>query len=391
VSRRLRAAVALLAVASAPACGERAPPPDVVLVLVDTLRADRTALLPGGPPTTPELAALVAEGTSYTQAVAPSAWTLPSIASLFSGQDARAHALQGRPGLVTRHGADLALPALAERFRDGGYHTIGLVANPLLTEAAGYARGFDEYVLAPPGTTDDLAASIHDLRAWDAESLVARALSALATAPRDRPVFLYLHLMDAHVPYDPANEALAAPSPGWTEEAAGAPLVGWADALSPEQRRAIEQDAQRQKQAARQQEETARRDRALLSSYSSEAEIDLARKRSLQTIDSVVQSTLAYSEQLAKRKTEVEAKKEEMKGKPIAAILDRELESIDSELIRQNELIEQKKRETQMVIAKYDADKQRWRELVASRGAEDAKAPSTAEAAQPASAPSKKK
>ena len=236
MSRRLRAAVALLAVASAPACGERTPPPDVVLVLVDTLRADRTALLPGGPPTTPVLAALVAEGTSYTQAVAPSAWTLPSIASLFSGQDARAHALQGRPGLVTRHGADLALPALAERFRDGGYHTIGLVANPLLTEAAGYARGFDEYVLAPPGTTDDLAASIHDLRAWDAESLVARALSALATAPRDRPVFLYLHLMDAHVPYDPANEVLAAPSPGWTEEAAGAPLVGWADALSPEQR-----------------------------------------------------------------------------------------------------------------------------------------------------------
>ncbi|HVQ27590.1 MAG TPA: sulfatase-like hydrolase/transferase, partial [Planctomycetota bacterium] len=102
MSRRLRAAVALLAVASAPACGERTPPPDVVLVLVDTLRADRTALLPGGPPTTPVLAALVAEGTSYTQAVAPSAWTLPSIASLFSGQDARAHALQGRPGLVTR-------------------------------------------------------------------------------------------------------------------------------------------------------------------------------------------------------------------------------------------------------------------------------------------------
>ena len=171
----------------------------------------------------------------------------------------------------------------------------------------------------------------------------------------------------------------------------GVPLKKMDKALSPEQRRAIEQDAQRQKQAARQQEETARRDRALLSSYSSEAEIDLARKRSLQTIDSVVQSTLAYSEQLAKRKTEVEAKKEEMKGKPIAAILDRELESIDSELIRQNELIEQKKRETEMVIAKYDADKQRWRELVASRGAEDAKAPSTAEAAQPASAPSKKK
>jgi len=152
-------------------------------------------------------------------------------------------------------------------------------------------------------------------------------------------------------------------------------------ALTPEQRRAIEQDAQRQKQLARQQEETARRDRALLSSYSSEAEIDLARKRSLQTIDSVVQSTLAYSEQLTKRKAEVEAKKEESKGKPVVAVLDRELESIESELVRQTELIEQKKRETEMVIAKYDADKQRWRELSAAKPVEGGRSASAADAA----------
>jgi len=66
-------------------------------------------------------------------------------------------------------------------------------------------------------------------------------------------------------------------------------------ALTPEQRRAMEQDVQKQKELARQQEEVARRDRALLSTYTSEAEIDLARKRSLQTIDNVVQSTLAYT------------------------------------------------------------------------------------------------
>jgi hypothetical protein len=144
-------------------------------------------------------------------------------------------------------------------------------------------------------------------------------------------------------------------------------------ALTPEQRRAIEQDAQRQKQLAREKEEAARRDRALLSSYSSEAEIDLARKRSLQTIDNVVQSTLAYSDQLTKRKVEIEAKKEELKGKPIIAVLDRELESIDSELVRQAELIAQKKRETEMIVAKYDADKQRWRELSAAKATENAR------------------
>ncbi len=161
----------------------------------------------------------------------------------------------------------------------------------------------------------------------------------------------------------------------------GIPVKQTDKALTPEQRRAIEQDAQRQKQLGRQQEDLARRDRALLSSYTSEAEIDLARNRSLQTINNVVQSTLAYSDQLGKRKVEIEAKKEEMKGKPAAAVLDRELESIDAELARQSELIAQKKRETDTVIAKYDADKQRWRELVASR--DGGKAGSTAADATP--------
>jgi hypothetical protein len=156
-------------------------------------------------------------------------------------------------------------------------------------------------------------------------------------------------------------------------------------ALTPEQRRAMDQEAEQQKQLARQKEEVERRDRALLSSYTSEAEIDLARKRSLQTIDNVVQSTLAYREQLNKRKVELEAKKEEAKGKPIVAVFDRELESVDSELTRQAELIEQKKRETQMVVAKYDADKQRWRELNAARAAENAK--SAKSAATPDTAP----
>ncbi|MEO8305717.1 MAG: DUF4124 domain-containing protein [Betaproteobacteria bacterium] len=138
-------------------------------------------------------------------------------------------------------------------------------------------------------------------------------------------------------------------------------------ALTPEQRRALEQDAEREKLSARQQEEIARRDRALLSSYTSEAEIDLARNRSLQTINNVVQSTLAYSDQLNKRRAEAETKKVELQGKPVVAALDREVESIDAELARQADLIVQKKRETASVIAKYDADKARWRELVSAK------------------------
>lgn len=160
----------------------------------------------------------------------------------------------------------------------------------------------------------------------------------------------------------------------------GIPIKSTEKALTPEQRRAMEQDEVRQRQTAKQQEEIARRDRALVASYTSEAEIDLARSRALQTINNAIQSSLAYSEQLNKRKVDAEAKKAEMQGKPMAATLERELESIDAELVRQADLVAQKKREVASITAKYDADKQRWRELVAAKSlTEPAKAASVAE------------
>ena len=155
----------------------------------------------------------------------------------------------------------------------------------------------------------------------------------------------------------------------------GIPIKRTDKALTPEQKRAIEQDAERAKETARANEELARRDRALVSSYTSEAEIDLARNRSLQTINNVILSSQAFSEQLNKRKVDVEAKKVELQGKPAVAVLDRELESIDAELSRQTELIAQKTRETAVITAKYDADKQRWRELVAAKAPPKASAP----------------
>ncbi len=146
----------------------------------------------------------------------------------------------------------------------------------------------------------------------------------------------------------------------------GVPIKSTDKALTPEQRRAIEQDAERTREAARAREETARRDRALVASYTSEAEIDLARNRALQTINSVILSSQAFSEQLTKRKGDVETKKVESQGKAVA-VLDRELESIDVELSRQADLVAQKNREVAAITAKYDADKQRWRELVAAK------------------------
>ena len=70
---------------------------------------------------------------------------------------------------------------------------------------------------------------------------------------------------------------------------------------------------------------------------------------------------------MTKRKVDVEEKKAQSAGKPVVAVLDRELESIDTELVRQSDLIAQKQKEVVAITAKYDADKQRWRELVAAK------------------------
>ncbi len=144
-------------------------------------------------------------------------------------------------------------------------------------------------------------------------------------------------------------------------------------APTPEQRRAKEEEDARQKALAKQQAEAARRDRALLSSYTSETEIDLARNRSLRTIESVVASSKAYREQLVRRKADIEAKrKTEFAEKPMPAAMERELETINVELAKQDDLLALKQKEVVAVNAKYDGDKTRWRELIAAKGGEAA-------------------
>ncbi len=155
----------------------------------------------------------------------------------------------------------------------------------------------------------------------------------------------------------------------------GVPVKKTEAAPTPEQRRAKAEEEERRKQQAKQQEEQDRRDRALLSSYTSESEIELARNRSLQAIDSVMKSAQAYTDTLTRRKKELESKiKAEYSDKPAPAVLERELEGINAELGRQADLIALKKRETAQVNAKYDADKERWRALIAAKGAEPATA-----------------
>jgi uncharacterized protein DUF4124 len=122
-------------------------------------------------------------------------------------------------------------------------------------------------------------------------------------------------------------------------------------------------EQQRLRLAERERQLAERRDRALLESYTNEAEIDLAKSRAVATLDGQAQSAEAFISQMNKRRAELEAKKVTYAPRPVPGSLEREIETIDSEVAHQNEFIAAKHKEAAGVAARYDSDKQRFREL----------------------------
>jgi arylsulfatase A-like enzyme len=167
-------------------CGGAARP-NVLVVVIDTLRADHLGAYGAPAGSTPFLDRLGRRGTVFDRAFAASSWTAPSVASLFTSRYASQHH-------VTTYDARLpdAERTLAETFADAGYRTIGVTANFRLSPALGFAQGFARW--------DDR---------WSAPKTRANAVrrhavSALDAAPRSsQPVLLYLQYMEPHPPYAP--------------------------------------------------------------------------------------------------------------------------------------------------------------------------------------------
>ena len=178
-----------------------------------------------------------------------------------------------------------------------------------------------------------------------------------------------VHYTDT-VPPDAVNKGSVQISPQ------GVPMKKVDPAITPEQRKAREAEQERQRDAAKQQAETARRDRALLDSYTTENDIDLAKSRAVKTLQTAVQSAQSYSTQLTKRKAALLERKAALGAKPVPADLERELATVDAELRRQSDIIAQKNRQLVEVAARYDADKERWQAL---KGASDATRPPPAQ------------
>ena len=162
--------------------------PNVVLIVVDSLRADRLGVYGAERWTSPEIdRRLAARGALLEDAYAQAPWGIPSAISYLTGR---------RPGELVRGGVgELAIPedvpTLPERLRAAGYRTGAFVANPTLHGGIGFARGFDTFYVAPA----EGALALHG------DSVNRRALPWLA-AHGGRPYFLYLHYLDPHDPYD---------------------------------------------------------------------------------------------------------------------------------------------------------------------------------------------
>jgi len=190
----------------------RAGLPNVLLIILDTVRASSMSLYGHYRPTTPFLERWAGRGVVFSNAISPSSWTLPAHASLFTGR--WPHELTAGLGVPL----DRTYPTLAEIMAERGYQTAGFSANwGNASESTGLARGFLRYEDFPVGwgrflvsswSAKWLANRIFPLSRpeWQLQGQTARQnsndfLGWWAEADQDRPFFAFLNYMDAHAPY----------------------------------------------------------------------------------------------------------------------------------------------------------------------------------------------
>ena len=202
-----------------------------------------------------------------------------------------------------------------------------------------------------------------------AGAFIVAALALAAAAARDAHATTYKWVDEKGIVHYADKMPVEAVNRGHVElDRQGLQVRKQEAAMSPEQVRARAVELQKQSKAAKEREEMERRDNALVSSYSKEEDIDIARSRALTTVDGQLQSARVYAASLTKRQSELVERKQSAGGKPVPVAVERELESIDGELAKTNALINAKKQESLAIAAKYDADKVRYRELRASVG-----------------------
>jgi len=200
----LRLHLALLTCATLVACGGATTPdtpaPDmrpVLFICLDTVRADHLGFMGyERRPTTPTLDALAARSQVFEDVTAPACWTKPSVPSYMTGSFPATHGVyEGsarRAGELSTDVLDDQATTLAEAFSAAGYATAAFIRNGQLAPGFGLEQGFETYDQGP----------------YDAAAITDKALAWLEQRDTGRPWFLYLHILDAHWPFDVPDEDL---------------------------------------------------------------------------------------------------------------------------------------------------------------------------------------
>ena len=185
------------------ACGTSGPSerPNVVLVVLDTHRADVLSSYGNSVQTTPNLDRLASEGMRFERAFSTDFWTLPGHASLFTGQYPSRHGATSETNALASE-----VDTLAEALQRDGYRTGAFVSNPWVSAERGFAQGFDTFEETwkqRPGVAFEDRGGIQLSRQWIATRVERR-----------EPFLVFLNLNDAHLPYTPNPQVLHRLHPG---------------------------------------------------------------------------------------------------------------------------------------------------------------------------------
>jgi arylsulfatase A-like enzyme/Flp pilus assembly protein TadD len=188
------AALAVLLVAAAPPAAKAPSRGDIVLITIDTLRADAPGFA-GGRAQTPVLDRLAGQGRVFTNTHAHNVVTLPSHTNILTGLYPFQHGVRDNSGFKLGTG----VPTLATVLHGAGYATGAFVGAFPLDSQFGLGRGFDVYDDRYPKGSNDEEFVMAERRG---DEVVRRAL-AWWGKQKGRPRFLWVHLYDPHAPYEP--------------------------------------------------------------------------------------------------------------------------------------------------------------------------------------------
>jgi arylsulfatase A-like enzyme len=163
--------------------------PNILVYMVDTLRADHLGVYGYEVPTSPNIDRFATDATLFGRSLAQTSWTRPAVASVFTGLHPQAHGTNGRLDALSQDAE-----TVAEMLSGVGYETAAIFTNANLFNT-GLDQGFDTYLYLREGAHDAtyvLSDELHDM-----------AVQWLDKRERDRPFFLYLHAADPHSPYTP--------------------------------------------------------------------------------------------------------------------------------------------------------------------------------------------